>query len=98
MRRMDVVLSIAGALVVVLLLALAPSAIPGLLRDAVLAPALDYWYVGVAIVVASIVLGRRSTSPGLARALGVLGVAWVALVVGFYIALILVFALFPIAY
>ena len=98
MRRMDVVLSIAGAVLVVILLALAPSAIPGPLRDGVLAPALDYWYVGVAVLLASIVLSRRSAAPGLARVLGVLGVAWVAFFVGFTIAVVLVFTLFPIGY
>ena len=80
-----------------LLLAFAPTAIPGPLREYVLAPALEVWYLGVAVLVAAILLRRRAAWRGLSRVLGVLGVAWVAFV-GFYVALILVFAISPIGY
>ena len=99
MRRSDVALSIAVALVLVLLVVLAPRVIPGPLIQYVLAPALDLWFVGIAVLVASIVLRRRSTWPQVTRLLGVLGVTWVAFVLGWYVALILVFALLdPIGY
>ena len=81
-----------------LLLALAPAAIPGPVRDYVLAPALEAWYLGVAVLVAAILLRRRAAWLGLSRALGLLGVAWVAFFVGFTVALTLVFAIFPIGY
>jgi hypothetical protein len=82
----------------VLLLAFAPTAIPGPLREYVLAPALEVWYLGVAVLVAAILLRRSTAWRGLSRVLGVLGVAWVAFFVGFYVALILVFTIFPIGY
>jgi hypothetical protein len=94
MRRSDGVLAVAGALLVVLAVGFAPSWIPAPLREYVLGPALDFWYVGVAATVATFVLGRRSAWPGLARLLAILGVAWVAFVVGYYVLLVLVFVLF----
>ena len=98
MKRSDVLLSIAGAVLVVLLLAFAPTAIPGPIHEYVLAPALEVWYLGVAILLASILLRRRPAWRGLSRVLGVVGVTWVAFFVGFSVALTLVFVIFPIGY
>ena len=95
MRRMDVGLAIGAGLLLVLV-AVGISAL-GLVvfapLMAVLGVAIDTWYVGAAAAIASFLLRRRPESRGLSRALGIVGVAWITFVVGFYLALSLIFLL-----
>jgi hypothetical protein len=89
-RRRDVVLSVAAGLLVVLYVALAPASVPVLTSIASLA--LEYWYVGIAVLAASILLRRSTRWRNLARVVGVIGVTWVSFFVGYLVALVLVFA------
>jgi hypothetical protein len=89
-RRRDVALSIAAGLLVVLYVALAPASVPVLTGIASLA--LEHWYAGIAVLVASILLRRSTRWPDLTRVLGMIGVTWVSFFVGYLVALVLVFA------
>jgi hypothetical protein len=82
-----------------ILIGFAPTLIPAPIVQYVLAPALDYWFVGVALVAVAFVLRNGPGRRGVVRAIGLVGAWWVAFAIGFYVLLVIVFVfLNPIGY
>jgi len=83
MRAIDVIQSIVfgvALLVVVLIGPLGIASIVGPIADT----ALRYWWVGVALTAAAIVLRWRRLVPGAGRVIGVIGVIWLTFVLGLF--------------
>jgi hypothetical protein len=93
-RRRDVVLATAAGVAVALLVGLAPTVLPSPILAYVVAPALDFWFLGIAAVVISFFVRHTQAWHGVARVLGVVGVAWLAFAVAFYVLLVIVFIVF----
>jgi hypothetical protein len=95
MRRRDVAIAIVTGLLLVLmavgisiysLVVLSPILV-------VLGGAIELWYFGAGLVVASVLLNRRPELRDVSRLVGFVGVAWISFVVGFAFALSLIFVL-----
>jgi len=98
-RRRDVLLASAAGVLAALLIGFIPSLIPGPVAEYLLAPAIDVWFAAPVLVLVAFVLRNRPPWDELARAIGVVGVAWVAFVVAFYVLLVIVFMVVgPIGY
>lgn len=93
MRRRDVAICIAAALLFLLYIAITPSGTSTPIGRYVVDPGLRYWYVGTAAIAASLILRWRAVWPMAARVLGVIGVTWVTFFAGYYGLLILILVL-----
>ncbi|HEY4227968.1 MAG TPA: hypothetical protein VGM49_06485 [Candidatus Limnocylindrales bacterium] len=82
MHRRDIGISIAAGLVLILLGLTNPTGIGDIVIEYVAGPAINFWWIGAAALVASIVLWRQRARPDLARILGFVGVTWLTFLVG----------------
>jgi hypothetical protein len=84
MKRLDVGLSVAAALLFLFYVAVTPTGISTPIGRYIVDPGLHYWYVGAAAIAVSLVLRWRGLWPRLARLFGFIGVAWVTFWVSYY--------------
>jgi hypothetical protein len=92
MRRGEVGLSFATGLLLVLFLVANPAGMGEFLAGSVLAPAANFWFLGVAALVASVVLRARGASRDVVATFGFVGIAWTTFVAGSVVALLVLLA------
>lgn len=82
MRRGEVGLSIATGLLLVLFLFANPAGMGEFIAGSVLAPAANFWFLGVAAIVVAFLLRSRGASRDVVAAFGFIGIAWTTFVAG----------------